>query len=354
MERNRRWVILSLTLSMSILIILGGITIIIDPFFHYHAPLKLLQYPIENERYQNDGIVKHFEYDAVITGTSMTQNFKASEFDSIFGVNSIKVCFSGAGYKEINENLEQAIEANPDIRYILRGLDSDRLFKDKDWERFDSYPIYLYDDKPWNDVYYFFNKEVLINNTLNVISYTKSGRKTTDFDTYSNWTEGKTFGPEAVLNTYTRKETISSKRIQANVEDVELMKENLQQNVIDLISNHPDITFYLFFTPYSIYYWDSLNQNGMIERQLALEKNAIELLLEYDNIRLFSFNDKFEIICDLNNYKDTMHYSELINSKILQWMFDGTGLLTKENYRDYCNNVEKFYINFDYEGLFQN
>ena len=132
------------------------------------------------------------------------------------------------------------------------------------------------------------------------------------------------------------------------------MKENLQQNVIDLISNHPDITFYLFFTPYSIYYWDSLNQNGMIERQLALEKNAIELLLEYDNIRLFSFNDKFEIICDLNNYKDTMHYSELINSKILQWMFDGTGLLTKENYRDYCNNVEKFYINFDYEGLFQN
>ena len=47
---------------------------------------------------------KHFDYDAIITGTSMTENFLSSEFDSLFGVNSVKTTFSGASYKEINQN----------------------------------------------------------------------------------------------------------------------------------------------------------------------------------------------------------------------------------------------------------
>ena len=353
MDRNKKWVILSLSLSVFILFVLGAITIIIDPFFHYHAPLKILQYPIKNERYQNDGIVKHFKYDAIITGTSMTQNFKTTEFNSIFGVNSIKVCFSGAGYKEINENLKKAIHLNKNIRYIIRGLDYNSFFKDKNWQRFDSYPTYLYDKNPWNDLNYFFNKEILINSTLNVIEYTKSGQKTTNFDEYGNWMKGRNFGRDAVLEAYKRTEKQSQEKIQASQQDMLLMKENLQQNVVDLVSTNPDITFYLFFTPYSIYYWDSLNQLGTIEQQLALEQEAIEILLEYDNIRLFSFNDQFDLICNLNNYKDIMHYGEDINSKILYWMYNGIGLLTKENYLDYCHNVEDFYRNFDYEGLFK-
>lgn len=57
---------------------LAGITIYVDPLFHYHAPLGSLQYPLYDERYMNDGIVRHFDYDAIITGSSMTENFKTS------------------------------------------------------------------------------------------------------------------------------------------------------------------------------------------------------------------------------------------------------------------------------------
>lgn len=58
--------------------------------FHYHAPLKFLSYPLVNERYQNNGIVRHFDYDSVITGTSMTENFKTSEAQKLFGSDFIK------------------------------------------------------------------------------------------------------------------------------------------------------------------------------------------------------------------------------------------------------------------------
>ena len=101
MITNKRWSIILLTTIVILLIGLGGVIAIIDPFFHYHAPLAIMEYPLRNERYQNDGIVKHFQYDAIITGSSMTQNFKTSEFDELFGVTSIKVPFSGGSYKEL-------------------------------------------------------------------------------------------------------------------------------------------------------------------------------------------------------------------------------------------------------------
>ena len=133
MESKKKWVMLSLTLSVVTLMILGGITFIIDPFFHYHPPTTGYHYSFMDknyemdERYINDGIVRHFDYNAIITGTSMTENFKTSEFDDLFGVNSIKIPFSGGTYKEINECLERAYGAGKNIDIIIRSLDLSSL-----------------------------------------------------------------------------------------------------------------------------------------------------------------------------------------------------------------------------------
>lgn len=335
------------------LLCLGTITVIVDPYFHYHAPLNGLEYPIKNERYQNDGILKNFQYDAIITGTSMTENFKSSEFDRLFQVNSIKTPFGGASFKEINDSLKRAIEANSKIRIILRGLDYTSLLSDKDVMRYDldSYPLYLYDNILFNDVKYILNKTILFENTYGVIEYSKSGKKTPTFDVYANWMEGKTFGKEALDLIYERTEKLKILEFCEN--DKERLRQNLKQNVTELVEQNPHIQFYLFFTPYSIYYWDSINQEGTLKKQLDAEKMAIEIMLEYDNIHLFSFFDEFDMICDLNNYKDVFHYGEDINSQILLWMYNNEHLLTKDNYQDYCNKEYEFYINYDYDSLFQ-
>ena len=351
---SRKWIIEFLAVCGILLGGLGAITVIIDPYFHYHKPLDSLQYPISNERYQNNGIVKHFEYDAVITGTSMTQNFKTSEFDEIFHVNSVKVPFSGASYKEINDNLTIAVESNPNIKIILRGLDYNRLLDEKNEMRYDMdfYPWYLYDDVPYNDVKYIFNKTVLFQTTLGVLEYTRDGGKTTDFDEYSNWMECSTFGKETVDATYTRADRIDVLE-QLSTEDYKNINENVTQNITELADAHPEIDFYLFFTPYSIYYWDSLNQMGILEKQLEAEKYVIELLLLHDNIHLFSFFTEFDMICNLDNYKDIAHYGENVNSQILLWMLEGKHEITRENYQEYCQVMKNFYTNYDYDALFE-
>lgn len=353
MLSGRQWVRGCLLSVCFCLFVLGTATVIIDPFFHYHAPLSGLQYPINNEQYQNDGIVRHFSYDAIITGTSMTENFKTSEFDQIFGVRSVKVPYSGERYRVINDNLKRAVKANGDIRIIVRSLDYSMLLRDKDERRSSvAYPDYLYDDCLWNDVSYVFNKEIFFNNTMGVISYTHSGGKTTSFDEYANWTAEHTFGREAVAAGYRRREQKAEVQAEFTEEDRERLEGNITQNITSLAEAHPEITFYLFFTPYSIYYWDSMNQDGELNRLLEGEKAAIELLLNYDNIHLYSFSDNFPLVCNLDNYMDIAHYSEEINTQILHWMHQGKYRLTRENYEAYCRRMREFYSTYDYEALF--
>lgn len=347
----RKWTIATLALALAGLLVFALPTIILDPLFHYHGPLAGWEYRISDERYQNDGIVKHFTYDALITGTSMTQNFKTSEFDALWGTNGIKVPFSGGGYKEIGSNLVRAIDANDDLAIVLWGLDTGNVNRDKDWSRYDSYPDYLYDDNLLNDVEYVLNKKILFEYTYSyVYAYTKGGAKTTTFDKYNNWMAGRTFGREAVLGGYTHHERSKE---EWPFDDVarQRVRENLEQNVIPVVTKNEDITFYLFFTPYSIGYWDQLASGGGIEKQIQAMQYATELLLPYDNVQLYDFYDEYDMICDLDNYKDVLHYHEDINSKMLVWMRNDEHRLTEENYKAHFAELLEFYNNYDYETL---
>ena len=53
----------------------------VDPFFVYHAPLDNFPYVIDNQSAQNPGMARHMEYDAFLTGSSMTFNFDMDDFE---------------------------------------------------------------------------------------------------------------------------------------------------------------------------------------------------------------------------------------------------------------------------------
>ena len=134
--------------------------------------------------------------------------------------------------------------------------------------------------------------------------------------------------------------------------DKRKIRENLEANVIELVKEHPETEFYLFFPPYSIFYWDDLSQDGEILRRLEAHQMAIESLLEYENVKLFSFFDKTDIICNLNYYKDSLHYNQEISDRIIDFMALEENMLTKDNYKTYMKFLYEFYVNYDYDSLF--
>ena len=327
-----------------------------DPFFHYHKPLTdRFYYPLDNQRYQNDGIIRNFDYDAMITGTSMTENFKTSELDSLFSVRSIKVPYSGAAFKEVNRGIERALDSHKDMKMVVRSLDIGYLFTDKNWERDDlgEFPEYLYDDDPFNDVKYIFNKDILFNRTYRMFKDSREdGFKPgiITFDEYSYWQDGAVMGRKAVCPDGIKVDTKAAP-VYMSEDEKNTLKENLDQNFISLAVKYPAVDFYIYFTPYSMAWWGEQVNSGNVYKYVEAERYAMEQLTKCDNIKLFSYNDRIDITGDLDNYKDTTHYGARVSSDILKWMKDDKGRITRENYESFTKEELRRYLDFDYESL---
>ncbi len=350
------WIIIYFVLVVGCLSIVGGLTYKVDPFIHFHKPdTSRYFYKLENQRSLNYGIIKQFEYSGLITGTSMAENFKTSEADVIYDRRFIKVCSSGATFKESNGYIESALACNDELDTIIRGLDMGMFFDDKERMREDlgDYPVYLYDDNAFNDIKYVNSGDVFFSHVYPMIRDSKSGAVSpgiTSFDEYSNWTGTWEFGKNVI---YPNGITVSDAPGDAEITEDEknTIIENIRQNVTGTAERYPGVTFYYFFTPYSIQWWQSQRDYGSLNKQIEAEKIIIEEILKYDNIKLFSFNCLSDITTDLNNYKDSIHYGEWINSLMLKYMSEDKCLLTYENYETYLSEERDLYYNYDYARL---
>lgn len=351
MTKYRCWCGTILFLCMIMMLCGSAIVIYADPYFHYHTPVENKKYKLGYERYTNDGIIKKFSYDALITGTSMTENFKVSEMNQLFGVNAVKVPFSGATYKEINNNLLK-IAPEREVKYIVRALDLDYLVVDKDAMEYsdEEYPQYLYDKNLWNDTSYVLNKTAVLKGIEIALSHEEMDWEK-EFDSYENWNDKFSFGKPFVLQEY-EKPIGYQGTVAFSEDDEKILLGNLEQNVLCFIRERPDTTFYLFFPPYSIYWWNTVVQNGELDREIEMQSLTIAELLKCDNVKLYTFFDNYEMICNLDNYRDDVHYGEWINSKLLVWMKNEQYLLTKENYLQRLENIKNYYKKYEYQQLF--
>lgn len=342
--------IVTIALTIVLLVSFALIQFSVDPLFHYHGLQDKYQYPLYDERYMNYGIVKNFEYNSIITGTSMTENFMASMFDDLYNTETIKVPFAGGSYKEINDLLVKAYSSDNRIDYVLRSLDLSGLIEDKDYLDSEDYPSFLYDNNPFNDVQYLLNKEIYSQFTEYVFTFNRLGGNTTDFDTYKNWAYEYTYDADELLNSYSREEA-SGQTIPLSDEDITLLTDNLKQNVIALAEEHPETQFLLFDPPYSILHFDKINQRGELERNIEALRLEAQILSSYPNIHFYSFYDDTEKICDLNNYKDSIHYSQDISNYIMHAIACGEHKVTAGNLDEYYDNMLSFYSTYDYDSL---
>ncbi len=70
-QKAKKWFLACMSVLLGSLFLMVLVFWIFDPYFHYHKPFPFVSYRLYDERYINDGISRHFDYDAIITGTSM-------------------------------------------------------------------------------------------------------------------------------------------------------------------------------------------------------------------------------------------------------------------------------------------
>lgn len=350
-KQTKSWFLKCIIALLSVLVIYTLIFVIVDPYFHFHKPFSFISYRLYEERYINDGISRHFDFDNLITGTSMAQNYKPSEFDALFGTKSVKETFSGAGYQELTDNIDRAIRRNSKLKSVYYSVDYNGLIRSYDWCKYADYPTYLYDDNLFNDAAYVYNKSIFYHGVITNLLMTLTGQPSTSMDEYSGW--DKETGLEHILDTYDRNDVFDDVPPILDEAEAAIVRENIQRNFVDLANKYPEIQFYVVYTPYSICYFDSLMLEGSMERQFSAEKLATEMLLECPNVKLYNFFDQYDVITNTDNYRDKEHYGAHINSQILEWVSKDVGLVTKDNYLQKLEQEKSFYLNYDYDKIYQ-
>ena len=100
------------------------------------------------------------------------------------------------------------------------------------------------------------------------------------------------------------------------------MARGFERDAIALIENNPDVTFDIYFAPYSILHFVAMRDASPATLKIACDFTAYAFprLLQFPNVRLHDFRDVKDVTHDLGNYGDVIHHSPAIDLKILSWL----------------------------------
>ena len=312
-----------LGISILVLVILqAGLVIFFDPFFHYHKPIKPLKAVLTQEEYQVFGTLRTFDYDALIAGSSMAENYNNNQFNDAFGCTAIKAVKPGANTADLVYLLEKAYEKR-EVKKIFYTLDISALTSPRK-ESFvkEGIPVYLYNENPFDDVQYLLNKDILFKE----IPYMVATSLLTDYDEGNsfNWAQYKDFSimyyepTEEILPEQTRDE----------------YGENVDYNIallVNLVKSHPETEFIFIVPPYSSLWWYEARVKGELEADFYALEQVFNGLLAMDNVSIHYFQHIEEITANLDLFMDLVHFHPDVNKYILEALQTGEYRLTKEN-----------------------
>ncbi|MCI9314250.1 MAG: hypothetical protein HFI57_04585 [Lachnospiraceae bacterium] len=347
MNRFKKWIISTIVTIFIMFFLAAALVIWVDPFFQYHEPLDNFPYLVDNQLSQNPGMAKHMEYDSVILGSSMTVNFNTRWFDELLGLKTLKLNYSGAYPKDQANIMDLVFDSGHDVKAVFLGIDVTTCTGGVDETKY-PVPEYLYDDNYWNDVEYLFNKDVILNYILRPMA---DPDKTDLATVYESWWTDEYYNIQWVMHNYEPPEPVETE-MPADA-FLESTARNLETNICPYIEQNPDTVFYVFFPPYSILYWNDVMQENHLEATMAQYAYIAETLFAYDNVRIFYFPNREEIVTDLNNYADYTHYHKDINYYMAECFAEGT--CEVENTEEMAAEIEEMRAvigRFDFEALF--
>lgn len=320
--------------SILLLAAVIAVVVIFDPFYQYHKPLPGLKSVLTDKEYQCIGTLRNFDYDSLIVGSSVCENYNNEWFDAGFECSTIKAIRSYGATADLCYLLDVAYE-NRNLKYVFYNIDPSSLCASTE-TTYESTgcPMYLYDTNYLNDYPYLLNKDII----LEKIPYMLAFSLKSDYDEGNsyNWAQWKFFSAELATGMYNRLSSI--KPMQNKTYYANELSGNIAL-LTNMVQDHPETTFKFFFPPYSMLWWDNIYRSGERDAYLYNEEQTIAALLEYDNVEIYYYQNEEEIITDLNLYMDMIHFSKDINQVICNKLIAGENRLTKENYQEQIQNM---------------
>ena len=316
-----------------------------DPFFVLGGIGEEETALFDNQRYQMAGLIRHQDYSAVVMGTSLVANYRASWFTQGLGEETLKITFPDGWVSEFDTALRLAFRTHPKLDRVYFGFDPNILVR-PDSQRTVELPKYLYNQNPLDDVEYLLNADTYQTALRTFLRRRSQGTVSLD-DAYV-WDVDHSFSWDDALKGYPRPEVCaqplpSGAYLEAAEENVEV--------VCRWAREHPDVRFTVWFPPYSILYWDKMTREGTADAILTAVEYAAGRMLEYDNISVHSFLFCMPVT-NLNYYTDHVHCSGDVTHWVAECLLNGEFRWSKEDYRQHVEELRQYVTQYDYEILF--
>ncbi|MCR4762239.1 MAG: hypothetical protein K5696_01780, partial [Lachnospiraceae bacterium] len=309
----RKYLIITSISIIALLIALSLTVYLWDPYSYYRIEDGRLKYVASS--YINAGIIRNADYDSVIIGSSMSQNFNPETFRELIGVNPVKLCTGGLTLeqRDLFFNAVERQSAGTDKFFIEIQLST---FNSEDDDLSDT-PLYLYDDNKLNDFRYLLGYETWARGMPVSFGYAAAKAAGIEMDTMHNiesvdnvgdWYPRYKLGREQVINKY--KKNIDAVSYQETDGMYERMCKNVDEKLCTVIEDKNEYVF--FFPPYSALFWHKARQAGYEDCYFDVKEHIMEVLSGYDNVSVFDFQSD-PLTSDLDNYRDTSHYGRHIS-----------------------------------------
>ncbi len=323
LKNRKRWTLCTLALCALATLLAALTTYLVDPFEIYRESSILPLY--DQESYNNPGIARNYDYNAVILGTSMVEMSNPSVIDEAFGVQSVKLPMRGSHIAQMGWQLSHIYDykaaRGETLDLAILAVDAYSMMGPVDdmEEIYD----YLWNDNPFDDVNYLLNRDVLLVKVPRMLK--NVGRDTSaKRDEMYKWVD-VVFDAQSV---YDATEVSKQKEMQPAEYRLERSTANIEQHIERYVRAHPETRFVIYMPPYSVAYWYLMTREGISEQQYRSRARVCELLMEYPNVEIYDFSSNIDWITDLNEYFDYSHHSSAVSDRVMRAMAAGEGRVT--------------------------
>lgn len=319
--------------------------VVFDPFYHYHGPIGNMKAVLEERDYEVAGVLDHFEYDAVILGSSTAENYNTNQFYENFGTVTVKAIRAAGSNADILYYLDRAYRSRElqKVFYFIEQPPMESLMETT-FESSDT--DFITNSNPFDDIQYVLNKDVLMKKIPLQIVYSYI-LPYDEGESYC-WYQSKTFSREEIMKRYYPREDFLD---MAPAE--EICKEFYDNAALleEKIKEHPETEFYIVFSPVSIFWWDNAYRDGSICQKMYETAYLFDRLDGYDNVRMYFYQDIPEYVMNIDNYMDTVHFSYRINGEICDRIAADDGRTTSETIAVKLGNLYEMVESFSRSGI---
>jgi hypothetical protein len=324
--------------TVATILSVGALNYVVDPLQLFRPARLFPAMYSPDSRMQDAGLIRSQEFDTAFMGTSLAIHFRQSDIDKALGVRSLKLSMSGSTSKEQSFVLAAALERRP--KRVLWQMD-DWIFRDAPDVDSESYfPADLYRRNARGVASYLFSGAMARESLLIVARAIPPLRLTVarlasgvifkfpiaDIDDLNTLAPGFDvagfYNANAALASFKRMTDPAHRAEIAAGYDYNAMVAAFERDAIGLIEKNPDVTFEIYFAPYSILQFVAMRDASPSTLKITYDFTAYAFprLTKYPNVRLHDFREVKAITHDLGNYGDVVHHSPAIDLKVLRML----------------------------------